>query len=80
MYFAIFENLFYTEAGFLWRDMHLVLPLCKAELKGKAEAEVVVRVRRRVVVPIGYAAVPGVVVPAATTVHAVRALADTLLV
>ena len=53
--------------------MYLVLPKGKVELKGKAQAEVVVRVRRRVVVTIGNAAVPGVVVPTAATVHAVRA-------
>ena len=52
----------------------------KAELKGKAKADVVVGVRRRVVVPVRHSAVPGIVVPAAATVHAVRALADTLLV
>ena len=60
--------------------MHLVLPLGEAELKGEAQPDVVVAVRRGVVVPIRYAAVPGVVVPAAPTVHAVRALADAVLV
>ena len=49
----------------------------KAELQDKAKPEVVVPVVRRVVVPVRHTAVPGVVVPAATTVHAVRALADT---
>ena len=43
------------------------------KLKGEAEAEVVVAVVRRIPVAIGYTAVPGVVVPAATTVHTVRA-------
>ena len=50
---------------------------CKAELQDKAQPEVVVPVVRRVVVPVRHATVPGVVVPAAATVHAVRALADT---
>lgn len=48
----------------------------KAELKGKAKAEVVVGVAGRVVVPVRHTAVSRVVVPIATTVHAVRALSD----
>ena len=43
------------------------------ELKGKAQAEVVVAVVRRVVVAVSYTAVPGVVVPASAPVHAVGA-------
>ena len=42
-------------------------------LESKAQAEVVVAIRSIVPVAISYAAVSGVVVPAATTVHAVRA-------
>ena len=49
----------------------------KAELQGKAQPKVVVPVAGCVVVPIRHTAVPGVVVPAAATVHAVRALAGT---
>lgn len=65
--------------------MHSVLPcifelFCgKAELEGKAQAEVVVAIAGRVVVPIRYAAVPRVVVPTATAVHAVRAPSNALL-
>lgn len=44
------------------------------ELKGEAQAEVVVAVGRRVVVPIRHTTVPGVVVPAAPTIHAVIAI------
>lgn len=40
--------------------------------EGKAEAKVVVPVVGRVVVAISHATVPGVVVPAATAIHAVR--------
>ena len=48
------------------------------ELKGKAQAEVVVAVVRRVVVAVSYTAVPGVVVPASAPVHAVGAHTDTV--
>jgi hypothetical protein len=51
----------------------------KAELESKAQPEVVVAVVGRVVVPIRHTAVPRVVVPTATTVHAIRALTDALL-
>lgn len=51
----------------------------KAELEGKAQAEVVVAVVGRVVVPVRHTAIPGVIVPTATTVHAVRAPTDVLL-
>ena len=44
------------------------------ELKNEAQAEVVVAVGRRVVVPIRHTTVPGVVVPAAPTIHAVIAI------
>ena len=44
------------------------------ELEGEAEADVIVAIRRRVVVAISGAAVLGVVVPAAAAIHAVRAL------
>lgn len=53
--------------------------LGKAELEGKAQSEVVVPVVGRIVVPIRHTAVPRVVVPTATTIHAVRAPLDTLL-
>ena len=55
--------------------VHTLLNLycARVELQDQAEAEVVVAVVRRVVVPVRHAAVPGVVVPAAATVHAVRA-------
>ena len=46
---------------------------------GKAQAEVIVRVRRRVVVAVRYTAVRSVVVPAASAFHAVRARGDTFL-
>ena len=49
----------------------------KAELQGKAQAEVVVPVVRSVVVPVRNTTVPRIVVPAATTVHAISALTDT---
>lgn len=48
----------------------------KTELKDEAQAEVVVAVVWCVVVAVRHATVPGVVVPVATTVHAVRALTD----
>lgn len=53
--------------------LYLIVPLQK-ELENEAQAEVVVAVVWRVVVPIRYTTVPGVVVPAAATVHAIRAL------
>ena len=53
--------------------------LDKAELEDKAQSEVVVAIVGRVVVPIRHTAVPGIVVPTATTVHAVRASTDALL-
>ena len=40
---------------------------------GKAQPEVVAAARRRVVVPMRNTAAPRIVVPTATTVHAVRA-------
>ncbi|OPZ97770.1 MAG: hypothetical protein BWY70_01403 [Bacteroidetes bacterium ADurb.Bin408] len=40
----------------------------------EAEAEVIVTVVGAIVVPIGRAAVPGVVVPTAAAIHAIRAL------
>lgn len=43
-------------------------------LEDKAEAEVVVAVVNRVVVTVRHAAVPRIVVPAAATVHPVRAM------
>lgn len=53
----------------------------REELKREAEAEVVVAVVGRVVVAIGDATVPRVVVPATATVHAVRPrIMETLLV
>lgn len=55
------------------------LSLGKAELLGKAKAEVVVAIVGRVVVPIRNTAVPRVVVPTATTVHAVRATTNIVL-
>ena len=54
----------------------LMSEIFEAELKGEAQAEVVVRVVGVPVVPVRHTAVPGVVVPAAATVHAVRALAE----
>lgn len=44
------------------------------ELEGQTKTHVVVAVRWRVVVAIGHAAVPRVVVPATATIHTVRAL------
>ena len=44
------------------------------ELEGKTETNVVIAVRRRVIVAISSAAIPGGVVPAATAVHTVNAL------
>ena len=55
------------------------LSLGKAELLGKTQAEVVVAVVGRVVVPIRNATVPRVVVPTANTVHAVRATTNIVL-
>lgn len=49
----------------------------QTELMGKAQAEVVVPVVGVVVVPVRHPTVPGVVVPAATTVHAVGGPTDT---
>ncbi len=42
------------------------------ELKNQAEAKVVVPVVGRIVVPVRHPTVPGIVVPASATVHAVR--------
>ena len=67
------------------QQTHPVLPCIlrtlsgKAELEGKAQTKVVVAVVGRVVVPIRHTTVPGIVVPTATTVHAVRASTDALL-
>ena len=46
---------------------------CKAELQDKAQPEVEAPEAWRVVVPVRHTAEPGAVVPAAATVHAVRA-------
>lgn len=67
------------------REIYPVLPYLlfdavKRELKDEAQAEVVVAVVRRVVVTVRHATVPGVVVPAAATVHAVGAITDIFLV
>jgi len=44
------------------------------ELQGKPKTNIVVAVRRRVVVAIGSAAVLRIVVPTTTAIHAIRAL------
>ena len=44
------------------------------ELESKAEAEIVVAVLRRVIVPIRNPAVLRIVIPAAAAIHAIRAL------
>lgn len=55
-------------------------PPCHLKLgKDEPQPEVVVAVVGVVVVPIGNTAVPGVVVPAAATVHAVRAYGCSLI-
>ena len=59
--------------------LQYVTSTVEAELQGEAEAEIVVPAVRRVVVSVRHATVPGVVVPAAAAVHAVRALAGTFL-
>jgi hypothetical protein len=56
-------------------DIH---PSCKLR-KNHAEANVVVAVAGRVVVPVRDSAVGGVVVPATAALHAVRAFAVTTL-
>lgn len=48
------------------------------ELKGEAQAEVVVPVRRVIPVPIRNGAVGGIVVPTATTIDAVRSYIDNI--
>lgn len=61
-----------TESGGAIRFNDAIRPTLSWD-KSEAEAEVVVAVRRVVVVAVRHLAVPGVVVPAAATVHAVRA-------
>lgn len=63
-----------------YRVLHIACNQDKLSWEDKAQAEVVVGVARGVVVPVRHTAVSGVVVPAATTVDAVRAcFMDTVL-